>query len=246
MKRILFIAIGLLLNIAVHALDAKPPRDLISRFRPGLMWFYAGVSPYDSTLLRKYNRVVFDVFHTTMHNKFKSQTFDWRSIGFRASIMIDKPLTKGNTVGLGYGITFTHSDFFTRANIERDYVNGTTRFSDSLIPASEHQKLSANYLELPLELRLRTRNWSHVKLHLGAKLGWQINSYNKWHPNNNNNHPVKEYNFPDRNLIRYGAYTRVGIRNWALFGAYYFSNFFTNKNSTQLSSVELGLSISLF
>jgi hypothetical protein len=246
MKNVLFLIAILFSQLAVYGNENIPPRDLISRFRPGFMWYYSGLSPYDTTKLRKYNRLIFDISHTTMHNKFKSLPFDWRSLGFAVSLMFDKPITKLNTFGLGYGIAYSHSSFFTRSQFLTDYPNGKTTVTDSLLPVSHRQKLSANYLEIPLEVRFRTKNWQHAKFHLGAKLGWQINAYLKEQPNSNKNHPVKTFNFPDRNLFRYGAYTRIGVRNWALFGAYYFSPFFTNKNSTQLSSIELGLSISLF
>lgn len=222
--------------------------NVASRFRPGVFWYYSGFKPYEPEKLRKYDRVIVDVVYNDWNGDLKPFNGPWSSIGFNTSFMFDKPLTKANTVALGIGIGFSHYNNRTEGIFTSDYKLGTTTFgtiADSLNIQSN--KYTANYLEIPLEFRLRTKGFKHFKFFIGGKFGYQLNSYSKKKIKiEGNTYRTKENIFVDNNRLRYGATVRIGIRNWSLYGAYYFSDLFKSAESTKLNPLSMGISISLF
>ena len=83
--------------------------SLVSRFRPGAMWFYTGIRPADTGKVRKYDRLIFDVTHSTFNGDVQPFTNKGLSLGLNTSLLFDIPLTKGNTISIGTGIS--HSVF---------------------------------------------------------------------------------------------------------------------------------------
>lgn len=223
-------------------------QGLVSRHRPGAMWFYSGFSNYDTTKLRKYDRLVVDVLYNDWQGDLSPLNSPWSSIGFNVNLMFDVPFTKANTVGLGWGVAFSHYNNRTKVGFNSNYTEGSTStYSLDLQQEIVWSKFNANYIEIPLELRFRTRGYQHFKFFVGGKIGYQLNAYTKTKENiEEKNYKFKNYNFPDRNPLRYGLTARVGIRNWSVYAAYHFSDLFTHENSVKLSPITAGISIALF
>lgn len=222
--------------------------DVASRFKPGVFWFYSGFKPYEPEKLRKYDRLIVDVVYNDWNGDRKPFNGPWNSIGFNTALMFDKPITAANTFGIGFGIGFSHYNNRTEGIFTPNYQEGSTTFgpiADSL--NIESNKFTANYLEIPLEIRIRTKGYKHFKFFVGGKFGYQLNAYTKKRVNvEGDTYKIKEHIFPDNNRLRYGATVRIGIRNWSLYGAYYFSDLFKNSASTKLSPLSMGISIALF
>ena len=221
---------------------------IYSRFRPGAGWFFNGLRPYEKEKLRKYDRVIFDITYCDWHGDRDYFQSPWNSIGFNTAAMFDVILSKKNTVSFGWGLSFSHFSNKTDLQFQSDYDNNVTTISD--FPSGsepDRTKFAANYLEIPLELRFRTKGYRHFKVMLGGKIGYQLNALTKTtNTVNGQRQVVKTFGFPDENPLRYGATVRIGIRNWAIYGAYYFSPLFTNSESVQLTPITMGVSISLF
>lgn len=221
---------------------------LYSRFRPGVAWFYSGFTQYEEGKLRKYDRLMLDLVYNDFYGDRDYFSSPWQSIGFNASLMFDVVLTKGNTMSFGWGVGYSHFSNRTKLQFTRDMVNKSTlvtEFPVGFEPKSS--KFGANYIEVPLELRFRTKGHSHFKFMIGGKIGYQLNAFSKETERiDGKNYATKHYNFPDSNPLRYGATVRIGIRNWAIYGAYYFSPLFTNKASADLTPISVGVTISLF
>lgn len=222
--------------------------SLVSRFRPGAMWFYTGIRPADTGKVRKYDRLIFDVTHSTFNGDVKPFTNKGLSLGLNTSLLFDIPLTKGNTISIGTGIS--HSVFHIGHNnvFVTDAKAGTTSYQlkDSL-DAFKRSSFGGNTISIPLEIRFRGKKWQHLKLHLGGKIGYQLNLYNKYtFISDAENKRVKSFYFPDANHLIYSVYARIGIRNWALFGSYSINKVFSNAKSTPINLLQVGLSISLF
>lgn len=222
--------------------------DLVSRFRPGVMWFYTGLRPAKPEKVRRYDRLIFDVTYNDWTGDQKPFQNHWGSIGLNTNFMFDIPITKGNTVSLGLGIAHQLLRIRHDNHLIGDDLLETTSFlakdpTDTFIKSI----FGSNSFAVPLEIRFRKESWRHFKLHLGGKIGYQLNAYNKYVSKDNNRKQIsKEIGFPDENKLIYSAHVRLGLRNWALFGSYNFNTLFSNANSAQLNTIQFGLSISLF
>lgn len=248
MKNLILVLIATLYSVVLFGQYEAEDDGLYSRFRPGVAWFYSGLTQYDEGKLRKYDRLMVDIVYNDFYGDRDYFSSPWQSIGFNTSLMFDVVLTQANTVSFGWGIGFSH--FSNRSNLQftRDLVNNATTIADYPIgfePAKS--KFGANYIEVPLEFRFRTKGHQHFKFMIGGKIGYRLNAFTKEvHRIEGKNYATKHYNFPDSNPLRYGATVRIGIRNWAIFGAYYFSPLFTGEGSADLTPISMGVTLSLF
>ena len=236
------------LSFAAHAQFDSKGDSIQSRFRPGTMWFFTGWRPASVEKVRKYDRLIFDITYNDWVGDKDLFQNHWGSIGLNTNFMFDIPLTKGNTISLGAGLS--HSFSVIRHNGRLDGIDSTgiTMWQPKQ-PSDKFRKsvFGGHSFSIPFELRFRKESWRHFKFHVGGKIGVQSSAYSKyvtghWLDRN----VVKNYSFPDQNFLLYSAHIRLGFRNWALFGSYNFNKLFSNKNSIQLNHVQMGLSISLF
>ena len=227
--------------------DSKD-EDEISRFRPGFMWFYTGLRPAKVEKVRKYDRLIFDLTYNDWAGDKNPFENHGPSIGLNTNLMFDIPLTKGNTVSIGVGVAHQYINIRHDNKLIVDEIASTTVYApkDSF-DVFRKSTLSGNSFAIPIEIRFHKESWKHFKLHLGGKIGYQANLLSKQVFNVNSHRVVnKRFGFPDENKLIYSAHVRLGFRNWALFGSYNFNTIFSNKSSTQLNLLQMGISISLF
>lgn len=245
MRNNLLIAIGILLFTGVHAqTEEKAPER--SDFRAGFMWYYTGIRPAKEGKARKYDRLIFDIVYNDWAGDNGPFENHWASIGLNTSIMWDIPFT-GNNTSFGIGIShqlmrIRHDDAFFKYNNpdKTEYVPDALTLYDKNI-------LAGNMFAMPVEFRVRKKEWRHFKFHIGGKIGFQANMYSKQvFGSGKDRDVVKDYGFPDLNRLVYGAHMRIGTRNWALFASYNFNRMFKNSESTKLNQLQFGLSISLY
>jgi hypothetical protein len=228
----------------------KGDSTLISRYRPGFMWFYSGVHSSKCLNVAKYDRLIVDVLYNDWGSKefsfFKS---NWKSIGFNIQSFYDTPLNKNNTVGIGWGIGYGHS------RIESDYIlnqtinsNATFLTVNSANSGIERFSFSTNQIFVPIELRLRTDGWQHFKFQVGGRIGYSFLPKKHLFGRNAEGKLIENItnDFKDFNQSLLSALARIGIRNWALTASYNLLPYFKSKSSTQVNGLQLGLSISLF
>ena len=221
----------------------------VSRFRPGLLWFYSGFRPAEPDMPVKYDRLIMDITYNDWIGDRQPFKNHWASIGLNSNLMFDIPLTKGTSiVSLGVGISHQYTNIRHNSHLWVDDVGKTTTFA--IKDSSDVFKkglLAGNSFSIPIELRFRSKGWKHFKFHIGGKIGYQANLLSKYVSNVNGHREVaKSYSFPDECKLIYSAHMRIGFRTWALFASYNFNPIFTNVKSTQLNLLQMGLSISLF
>lgn len=249
MKHLIIASIACLsLSFAAQAQYDSKGDSIPSKFRPGAMWFFTGWRPASIEKVRKYDRLIFDITYNDWIGDKDLFENHWASIGLNTNLMFDIPLTKGNTVSIGTGLS--HSYHVTRHNGHLDGIDslGITVWQPKQ-PTDNFRKsiLGGHSFSVPLELRFHKESWRHFKFHIGGKIGFQTSMYNKYVTGQWLDRDVtKSYKFPDQNFLLYSAHIRFGFRNWALFGSYNFNTIFSNPNSIQLNRVQMGLSISLF
>lgn len=246
-KGLLLIGLCLLTFASIAQYDSKGD-DEISRFRPGFMWFYTGVRPAKVNKPRKYDRLIFDVTYNDWAGEKNPFENHWASIGLNTNLIFDIPLTKGNTISFGIGvahqyINIRHDNKFISNDVSKTTVFALKDTNDLFRKST----LSGNSFSIPLELRFRNKSWKHFKIHIGGKIGYQVNILAKQVSTINGRRELnKRFGFPDENKLIYSAHARIGFRNWALFGSYNFNAIFSNSKSTQLNLIQMGLSISLY
>lgn len=223
--------------------------DVISRHRPGFMWYYDGIKAPEAGQPRKYDRLIFDICYNdwqgTSVPMFEASP---RSIGMNVNTLFDVALNKKNTVSFGWGLSY---------GIYRQEMNYVIWANDStqsthLNPGADKLGIDRSIFKfhsvsVPLELRFRGKNWKHVKLHLGGRVGFQFLPASVLvHKQGKIVSIQKNRGLYDFNPIGAQAHVRLGIRNWALYGAYHILPPFQASESTKVNLFQFGLSISLF
>lgn len=233
------------LRMVVSAQDS----DLVSRHRPGMLWYYAGIKAPDLDKVRRYDRLVFDVLYcdwTGKDNKpFKVSPL---SIGMNVNGMFDLPLTKFNTVSFGWGFSYgifriKMNDFFVR----NESTQSTKLTEDIDTYGIEKSIFKVHTVAIPLEIRFRGKNWKHAKLQIGGRIGYNFMATTVLGTKHDGiDYLQKTRGFYDLNPINAQAHIRFGIRNWSLYASYSFLPLFKSSESTQLNTIQMGLSISVF
>jgi hypothetical protein len=222
---------------------------LISRFRPGFMWFYTGVKPAETGKVRKYDRLIVDIHYNDWHGS-NNKPFQnhWSSIGYKIQLSFDKILNQKNTISLGYGLGYDRTRIRFDDFLVRDVQQEATTYAENTSGFVTKSLFNVNAIYLPLELRFRTPGWKHVKFHVGGSVAYQWRPSTRYIQETQNSIQTEQITrgFMDFNPLNFRAYTRFGIRNWALTASYQFLPYFKSKQSTQLNGFNLGLSISLF
>ncbi len=144
---------------------------------------------------------------------------DWlKSRRFEFYFMKDRAFAAGHmAIAYGLGMSFTN----VNSNGSFAIANGNThllQIPDTLLPSQN--KLSTNFLEIPLELRFRTSPLHHgnrLKLAVGAKAGYLFQDHTKIEDG-----ALKEkfYNTPNLNNFRFAYTARIGYGKWSLMGYY--------------------------
>lgn len=247
MTRFLFLLI--LLLSAKFLFAQSPDPDLVTRNRPGILWFYDGFKSSKLTDARKYDRFIIDLVHSDwMTQNTKPFENHWASIGFNTQFLFDIPLTNKNTVSLGIGLGYGHVKIRSREVVSNLNNSIQTQLvSQATFPGLTKSIFKTNTLFIPLELRFRTPGWQHFKFQVGGRLGMQIRPKTKTYGEQGGKSTLhKVVGFQDLNRFIVGVHTRIGFRNWALTASYNLTPYFDTDQVNQINGLELGLSISLF
>jgi hypothetical protein len=143
------------------------------------------------------------------------------SLGGNAYLMWDYPFGYGPfSVAVGAG--FSTHDVHTNGQITYTIDGKYTTFEPITVKYSTN-KFSMNYVEVPVELRLRTRGEKSFKMTIGGKIGYAYNVHTKYADEDGK---VKVYRIKNIDPIRYGVTFRVGYNKFNLQGFYALSEIF--------------------
>ena len=104
-------------------------------------------------------------------------------------------------------------------------------------------KLSMNYLEVPLELRFRTNGYNPFRLTAGFKIGVLVDAHTKT-KDDDGTHKFKP--LPNTLPYRYGVFGRIGYSWFNIVGFYSLTNVFEDGKGVELTPISLGISITPF
>ncbi len=219
---------------------------LIAPFAYGQNSFSKDRSMEDEEPVKEYH----DFIIIELHNDLFLETVQGMDIrpwspGINVSVMPE--IVLGESVfSLASGIAFSSFNVHLNGNFERDTLtsSGFVRFQpfDDRYSWNKH-KVSANYLEVPVEFRIRAGKRKPFKLTLGAKAGYLVNVHTKTIDEDGKR---KFYDVPEINRWRYGVYGRIGFRRLSVYGFYSLSTFLNEGTGVELTPVTLGLSLAMF
>ena len=218
-----------------------------SRFRPGLFWFLTGYNPAKPDKARKYDRLILDLTYNDWAGDRKMLQNHWASFGLNTNLLFDIPLVKKNLISIGIGGCYSFQTMRHNQDVFTNEQSKWTVISDSSAYGNfERNSIIGHNFSIPIEFRFRTNGWRHFKIHIGGKIGYQAKLYGKTRGIFNGDDFKFRSSIPDINRWTYSAHIRLGLRNWAFYAQYNFNKLFFNQNSTQLNSLQFGVSVSLF
>ena len=178
-----------------------------------------------------------------------------------------KPLSLGINIYLMKPLVGKKSNFSIAAGLSLGSQNvnnnsvpydsaGVTYFNSDTIDNINYKKnkFTTIYVDVPVELRLRTNQNSKeksFKISAGFKIGYLISSYTKYVGDDyrvslsNDKVKFKEYRIKNILQYRYGVYARIGYGNFNLTGYYALTPLFEKNKEHEIIPVSVGISIIL-
>jgi hypothetical protein len=188
------------------------------------------------------DRLIFEVNYTNWLGAPKAIKTDWKCIAFAFYTLFDKPISNSN-FSVGYGLGFYCHNYSSNANFvyQLDTANRyvTTLLEPKTVPyiANRYNERS---VEVPLELRFRTKTTRVFKMMLGFKVGYVISNFKK---TDDADGRVRVYNIKNVNPFRYGVLFRVGMEQVCLTASYYFSEVFNEHGTKGINPFSIGIAI---
>ncbi|HEX8515319.1 MAG TPA: porin family protein [Bacteroidia bacterium] len=143
------------------------------------------------------------------------------SLGGNVYFMFDYPVGYG-PLSLAFGAGFSTHDVHTNGKVVYSLDGKYTSF-EPIYTKYNTNKLSLNYFEIPLELRVRTRGNHKFKTSLGFKAGYLYNVHTKYEDAEGK---IKVYKIKNINPFRYGATFRIGYDRYNIQAFYALSELF--------------------
>lgn len=231
MKRIALISLGLLLAFAVNAQDEDKSGS--------------------AKKLPKGDRFMIGIYQDMWQDAPDSVDVRGINQGFSFSSMYDKPLGTSKfslAAGVGVGVHNFFSDAAVLSGKDSTYF---VKYADSI--SYDKNKLTVAYLDIPLEVRFRTKHEKkskQFKIALGGKIGMRLSSHTKYKGDNiaggDSDIKMKQHDIENIEQLRYGATFRVGRGNWNLFGYYSLSQLFEDGKGPEMYPISVGLMLTPF
>jgi len=171
------------------------------------------------------DRLIIEINRTGFLNSPSSIKMSWRSIGMNVALMFDKPLGRSN-FSIGYGIGFYSHNFHSNADFVYRYDSIKKYTVTDMVPKTTKynvNRFGQKFLEIPLELRFRTKTNTKFKMMVGGKFGYVVNDFRTVFDDKGK---VRFYNTKNLNNFRYGVVFRIGVEHICLTASYYFSDVF--------------------
>ncbi|MBW6478299.1 MAG: PorT family protein [Bacteroidales bacterium] len=166
--------------------------------------------------------------------------------GFTIDYLQDFPISNSNfsfAAGLGFVSHNIYSDNLYLRN------NGMHGFSPIDVDYDKN-KISLNYLNIPLELRFRTRNTPQTfRVHAGVKAGLLVNAHTKFvgeESPGGRETKRKEGKLDNIESFMFGFHSRIGYGRFNLNTFINLTDIFEGNNAQDASVLSIGLSFIIF
>lgn len=237
MKRILLMAFVL----GAMTLSAQTPKTTLEKAK--------------NYLNKKQDRIVVNFnFENVFHQQTSGFKTKWSSRGLDIYFMYDMPIKK-SFVSFAPGIGFSTSNIYHNSAFNIDSTSGRVYFTpysaDVIKSTFKNIKFTTNYIDIPLELRFRTKPLAfdmRFKVAIGIKFGIRIEAYTKERRNDltydNSYQKYVERGFKNQvQAYRFGPTLRIGYGPVNLNFYYNALNQFKNGKGPDMHQFSAGISI---
>jgi hypothetical protein len=195
------------------------------------------------------DRIVVELtFDNWIHNE-DSLKVKWYSRGFNAYFMYDIQLGKKKLFAVAPGLGIGTSSIFTNSRLVEDVdsLGGGTRLVERT-DSYKKNKLGLTYLDIPVELRFRSKpnaKNKSFKVAIGFKAGLLLDGKTKVKQKDadGNMKVYKEKRYDDLNRFRYGATFRIGYGPFSVIGFYSLSKIFDKGKGPGITPFSVGIAI---
>jgi len=185
----------------------------------------------------KADRLMVDLYNDIWQGAPDTIDFNGYNPGASVSLMQDFPFGSTNfsfAVGLGVG---THNMRYN-ANILKNPL-GVSYFVNRADTPKTY-KMVQSYIDVPLELRFRTKSDNVFRIAVGGKIGYEINNHIK---HVDEGFKTKTFNIDNINKLRYGITARVGYKMFNAYVYYGLSTLFEDKLGPEMTPLSIGISL---
>ncbi len=188
-----------------------------------------------------------DVFTDIWQNKPDNMYIRTINQGANVFAMYNFQLANGpSNFGIGLGISNHNLYSDSRIdNIKADTIVFTP-IPDELAP--KRTKINLTYIDIPMELKIRFKN--EMKLGVGFKIGYLINSKEKYIGDmstaQQNRVTIKQKSISELQTYSYGFTLRFGYKSVNLFGYYQISQIFNRDRGPELYPISVGITLTPF
>ena len=168
------------------------------------------------------------------------------SLGVDSYIMYDYKIGK-SPISFAWGYGFSSFNVHHNGFFQRDSINGELFTNLHAYPEDysfQKNKHSATFVEIPLELRLRTRGKNKFKFFVGGTAGYLVNYHYK-HKADGKKVKVFDKDEMGVNQLRYGVTAKIGFNGWSLSGFYSLTPFFEEGEGVEMIPLSLGVTFFL-
>ncbi len=197
--------------------------------------------------LKKFDRVVFNAFWDMWQDTPEDLSINYlRSGGITIALLQDFPLRNSN-FAFAFGLGITSHNLHSDGTIHYDPFAEISKFA--IIDTLEYSinKLTLTFMDLPIELRFRTKKENPLKIYAGFKVGLLLQEHTKYvgdDPNSDYKIKYKEYKHHDIEKLRYGPTLRIGYKWIDIFTYYSMTSLFKKDKGPQMYPVSVGFTVS--
>lgn len=188
------------------------------------------------------DRLILEFNHTNWLGAPKTIKADWKSVGFGLYTLFDKPIGH-SCFSIGYGLGLYGHNYSSNANFVYKLDSVSKRVKTILEPKSipyASNRYNERSIELPLEIRYRSKTTRSFKLMLGAKVGYVVSNFKK---TNDADGKIRRYDIKNINRLRYGIHARIGVEQLCFTASYYLSEVFSTDGVKGVHPFSIGLAI---
>ncbi len=216
---------------------------------------------------KKSDRIIIDFTHDLWQETPEGMDLGMLSPGFNVYSMFDFPIAKTNfSIAIGGGIS-THniySENYPVLATDPDNVNETiiefkkiqdiadanllNDYSDNKI-----NKFNITYLDIPIEVRFRTRGNPQFKIAAGFKTGMMLSNHTKYKGDDfklinptKEEIKFKEHDISYVNSLLYGPTIRIGMGIFSVTGFYALNPIFEEGKGPEMYPISVGVSLTPF